>query len=256
MKNFIFATALTLALSLHATKPLTVGHRGSLYGLENSVESFTTGAKMGFDFLETDIRVTKDTVFVCSHDEDLNRLGGGDVKIAESTLEELQAIPLTQDRRGTVYHGNICSMQQYLDICRENGVRPLIELKWGTGVNNNDFSNIPRLIEFIDKNGFRDSCIILTSMKNCLEYIRKNYPDIELQFLTGQYWPNHFDWCVDLGLDVDIQKGHFDADTVKKFHDKGLKVNMWTTNVPDEFKEFVSWGCDFITSDQLAGVEE
>lgn len=251
MKTLLATLFVAASCSLFAAQPLKVGHRGSFKGLENSVESFTNGAKAGYDYLETDIRVTKDTVFVCSHDEDLQRLGGVDMKIAESTLEELMAVPLTQTRFDNQYTGRIATMQEYLDICREYNVRPVIELKWSTGINNNDFGNIPALVAFIEANGMRDKCIILTSMKNCLQYIRENYPDIELQFLTGQYWPNHFDWCVEHGIDVDIQRTFFDADTVKKFHDKGLKVNAWTINNPEESATLADWGCDFITTDRL-----
>ena len=248
-QHFADAMRPTLERCVNMHKPILVGHRGSLYGLENSAESYTNGAKMGFDFLETDFRVTADTLFVCSHDETTERLGGN-LTIAESTLAALQAEPLHQTRAGVEYSGRLCSGQEYIDICKKYGARPLIELKWSTGINSKDCSNIPRLIEFLDKNGVRDQVIILTSMKPCLEYIRENYPDIELQFLTGQYWPNHFDWCVDKRMDVDIQRTHFDAEAVKKFHDNGLKVNVWTVNNDEDYKAHKDMGVDMVTTDK------
>lgn len=250
MKKTFYCIGLALMFSAPIKAQLFVGHRGSLYGVENTKESFENGCKLGYDYLETDLRVTKDGEFVCSHDENTERLGGTLV-IADATLEELKAEPLKQTRGGVYYEGNLCTIKEYLDICKTGGVKPLIELKWSTGINNNDFTNIPKLIDFIDANGVYEDCIILTSMKNCLEYIRENYPDITCQFLTGQYWPNHFDWCVDHGLGPDIQIGYFDEDTVKKFHDKGLKVNMWTVNDPIKFKDFKKMGFDFVTTDKL-----
>lgn len=252
---FTIAIAMSMAVSGWAELPILVGHRGSSYGVENSVESFANGAKRGYLYLETDFKVTKDLKLVCTHDDDISRLSGGTstLTIAGSTLDELQAVPLTQTRLGTTYTGRLCSAQEYLDVCKEYNVRPLIELKWATGINSNDQSNIPMLIKLIEDNGFRDKCIILTSMKPCLEYIRTNYPDIELQFLTGQYWANHFDWCVQWKIDVDIQAGYFDKATVQKYHDAGLKVNMWTTNDNAGYKQYGNWGCDFITTDNLDG---
>ena len=231
-------------------KPMFVGHRGSGQGLENSVESFTIGAKRGYQYLETDWKLTKDKQFVCSHDDDTKRLGGT-LTLAGSTLAELQAETLIQTRSGVKYTGRLCSAKEYLDVCREYNVIPVIELKWTTGINSNDQSNIPMLIKFIEDNGFRNKCVILTSMKPCLEYIRKNYPDIELQFLTGQYWANHFDWCVEHGIDVDIQTGYFDKNTIDKFHDAGLDVNIWTANSNTDYKKYGDWGVDFITTDHL-----
>lgn len=250
-KLFTLMLAAVTAAAAFAQRPLLVGHRGSNVGVENSVQSFTEGAKRGYEFLETDFKVTKDGQLVCSHDDDTSRLGDKTVSIAGGTLAEIQAVTLTQTRDGVKYTGRVCSAQEYLDVCKEYNVRPLIELKWATGINNNDCSNIPMLIKFIESNGFRDKCIILTSMKPCLEYIRKNYPDIELQFLTGQYWASHFDWCVTLGIDVDIQSGYFDKTTVQKYHDEGLKVNMWTTNTNEGYSQYGNWGCDFITTDKL-----
>ncbi len=250
IKRIALTLAMALAVLSVSAKPKFVGHRGSLYGLENSVESFTNGAKMGYQYLETDFKVTKDLQFVCTHDDDLTRLGGT-LSIASSTLEQLQAEPLSQTRSGVTYTGRLCSAKEYLDVCRQYNVLPLIELKWATGINSNDCSNIPLLIKFIEEQGFRNKCIILTSMKPCLEYIRKNYPDITLQFLTGQYWANHFDWCVAQGIDVDIQAGYFDKATVEKFHEAGLKVNMWTLNSDADYVKYGNWGCDFVTTDYL-----
>ena len=169
--------------------------------------------------------------------------------IATSTLAELQAEELHQRRNGVDYTGRLCSMQEYLQICKEGGVGAVVELKWTAGVNSNDQSNIPLLIQEIEQAGMRDKVIILTSMKPCLEYIRKNYPDITLQFLTGEYWANHFDWCVEHGIDVDIQAGYFDKAAVTRYHTKGLKVNMWTTNSEDGYISYGNMGCDFITTD-------
>lgn len=251
---FTFAVAALAVAPVFAARPLLVGHRGSLYGLENSVESFTNGALRGYDYLETDFKVTADKQFVCTHDDDLSRLGGDAAKtIAGTSLADLQAMPLSQTRSGVQYTGRLCSGQEYLDVCKQYNVKPLIELKWATGINNNDCSNIPLLVKFLEDNGFRNKCIILTSMKPCLEYIRTNYPDIELQFLTGQYWSSHFDWCVQQKIDVDIQTGYFDANTVKKYHDAGLKVNMWTENTPAGYQRYGNMGCDFITTDYLDG---
>lgn len=250
MKHIALILAVATAMFVQASKPIMVGHRGSLYGVENTVESFRNGADLGYEYLETDFRVTADSVLVCSHDEHLKRLSGDSIVVAEATLAELQGLPLRQTRGGVEYTGRLASAQEYLDVCREKGVRPLIELKWSTGINSKDCSNIPMLIDFIEKNGFRDKCIILTSMKPCLEYIRKHYPDVTLQFLTGQYWPNHFDWCLEHRMDVDIQRTYFTAEDVRKFHDAGLKVNVWTVNTPEDIATYTEAGCDFLTTDK------
>lgn len=252
MKKLFINLLFFLAALCAGAQPVLVGHRGSGYGLENSEESFRKGIELGYKYLETDVKFTKDNVLVCSHDDDTRRLGGTK-DLATSTLDELQSETLSQTRSGVNYTGRLCSMKEYLQICKEGNVGPLIELKWTGGINSNDQSKIPLLIAAIEAEGMRDKCIILTSMKPCLEYIRTNYPDIKLQFLTGQYWENHFDWCVQWNIDVDIQAGYFDKSTVTRYHDKGLKVNMWTTNDEAGYKSYGNMGCDYITTDRLDG---
>ena len=80
---------LAMALGVYA-QPLLVGHRGSGFGLENSEESFRKGIELGYHYLETDVKLTKDLKFVCTHDDNTTRLGGT-LDIATSTLAELQA---------------------------------------------------------------------------------------------------------------------------------------------------------------------
>lgn len=244
----IFSMAF-VAIMLNA-QPLLVGHRGSYWGVENTSEAFTNGAEKGYHYLECDVKVAGDGTLVLSHDDTTERLGGSRT-IASSTIAQLKAETYTQTRGGVTYTGTICTLAEYLDICKEYKVLPVIELKWATGINSNDCSGIPALIKVIEEKGFRNTCVILTSMKPCLEYINENYPDISLQFLTGQYWANHFDWCVERGIDVDIQVGYFDKSTVQKFHDAGLKVNIWTANTNTHYATYGNYGCDFITTDYL-----
>ncbi len=261
MKNIFLAALLLLSsLPLLALNPgdtipapLLVGHRGSSYGVENTEQAFREGAKLGYQYVETDIKVTKDTKFVLCHNDDLSTFGHSSLTIAGSTLEQLQAVTLTQTRSGVKYTGKLMELGEMLDLCTEIGVLPVIELKWGTGVNSNDQSNMPALVQVIKDKGYYDKAIILTSMKPCLEWLKTNHPTMELQFLTGEYWANHFDWCVEKGIDVDIQASYFDAETVAKYHEKGLKVNMWTTNTAAGYTEYTLMGCDFITTDNLDG---
>lgn len=248
----IIITVLAFALCMSAKKPMLVGHRGSYWGLENSAEAFINGAKEGYAYLETDIKVTKDGKHVCCHNDDLITWGGT-LTIANSTLAALQAETLTQSRGGVIYTGHLCTLEEYLDICKEYNVKPLIELKWATGINSNDCSGIPNLIKVIESKGFRNSCIILTSMKPCLQYIRTNYPDIKLQFLCySASFESSFEWCIAWGIDIDSAVGpEITDDLVKKYQNAGLEVNVWTVNDNSSYTKYGNFGCDYITTDYL-----
>jgi len=245
-----------LFLSVYVnSQPIMVGHRGSYWGVENTEEAFIKGAQEGYKGLECDVRVTADGEYIISHDVDLSRLGHSSVSVETSTLEDLKKLTLTQTRGGVTYTGTICTVEEYLDICVEYNCFPVIELKWTTGIHwnasgNNNYTNIPGLVELVQKKGLADKAVFLTSMKGCLEYIRENYPDMQLQYLTREDWADHFDWCVENRIDVDIQVGSYiNEETIERFHKENLKVNVWTVNTVSDYKLYRSYGCDMITTD-------
>lgn len=243
--------ALCCLCSAWAWKPTFIGHRGSYRGVMNTVESYTNGVDYyGYQGLECDVRVTLDGQYVISHDETTNAVGGS-LTVASATLAQLQAENYTQTRGGVTYTGKICTVAEYLDICKNKNVIPVIELKWTTGINNNDMSKFPGLASLIEEKGLTDKAVILTSMRNSLEYVRTNYPALKCQFLCNSNWETHFDWIVKWGLTPSIEAGCFDKYTVKKFHDKGLEVAMWTVNSLANYKQYGQMGVAMMTCDYL-----
>ena len=242
---------LVLAADAWAWKPLFVGHRGCNIGVENSAEAYRNGVDVyGYDGLECDVRVTKDGFYVISHDETTNRLGGN-LTVADARLAELQAEVYTQTRGGVTYTGHICTVDEYLAICVEKGVFPVIELKWTTGINNNDMSNFDGLAHLVIDRGLTDKVIFLTSMKKSQEYIAEHYPQFTRQWLCNANWEGNEEWCFQYGLHPSISIGNFDAATVKKFHGMGLNVAMWTVDSKANYLKYGNMGVYMMTCNSL-----
>ena len=109
-----------------------VGHRGSLgVSVENTKNAFLEGVRRKVYALECDIHVTKDGEFVIIHDDTLERLNKDHTKkIWEYTLDELKNIELYQEFNGQSFSANICSLEEYLQICSENNINSIIEIKY------------------------------------------------------------------------------------------------------------------------------
>ncbi len=250
-KLALLLVSAAIALQASAWKPLFVGHRGCIKGVENTVEAYRNGVDVyNYDGLECDVRVTSDGQYVISHDEATTRLGGT-LTVASATLEDLKAETLTQTRSGVTYTGTICTVSEYLDICVEKNVFPVIELKWTTGINNNDMTNFPGLVALVTEKGLADKAIFLTSMRSSLEYIRTNYPALKCQFLCNSNWETYFDWIVQWNLTPSIEIGCYDIYTVKKFHDAGLEVAMWTVDSQANYKTYGAMGTAMMTCNSL-----
>lgn len=252
MKKILLALLfLSVAYQSYAWKPIMAGHRGGGTGVENTAECFRNGVDVyGYNGLECDVRVTLDGKYVISHDETTNRLGGN-LTVASATLADLKAETYAQTRNGVNYTGTICTMEEYLDICKEKNVFPLIELKYATGINTSSMTNFPGLLKLIEDKGLRDKVVFLTSMQYSLEYIRTNYPDIKCQYLISTPTDERFNWCVKWNVNPSYQAGVFDQSLLVKLHKAGLSAAVWTVDNETNYLKYSNMGVYMVTSNTL-----
>lgn len=72
-----------------------ISHRGAAgLELENTLASISAGRTSGVDGIEIDVRLSKDGVFVLSHDASLRRVGNTNLVISQTPAATLQAVTL------------------------------------------------------------------------------------------------------------------------------------------------------------------
>ena len=252
MKKIIFALCLLGTITSCTKQPTMIGHRGSLLGVENTEEAFINGAThFGYQGLECDVKTTLDGQCVCWHDNNLKRGGWEEVVIAETTLDSLLTYTLTQTRKEQTYTATICTVDRYLEICKEHQVFPVVELKWATGINNNDMSLFPSLYALIEKHGLVEEAVILTSMRQSLEYIRTNYPQLQCQYLRQTVKDEDVQWCYDWKANISIQHANITKELVHTC-DSLFTVQAATCTPNDSiYNRLVDCGCAFVTTDYL-----
>ena len=75
--------------------PRVLAHRGlAVEAPENTLLAFVQALAVGVAYLETDVRASADGVAMLSHDDDLSRLTGRDVRVGQLTAAELARIDL------------------------------------------------------------------------------------------------------------------------------------------------------------------
>ena len=239
-----------------AWKPIMIGHRGCRQGVENTEEAFLNAVKnYGFQALECDVKVTSDNKYVCWHDDIITKCSPN-CTIYTNTLATIQSKTLTQTRNSVTYTGKICTVDRYLEICRDYNVIPIIELKWASGINNNDMSNFAGLYALIEKYGLVDKAVILTSMKNSILHVRQNYPRLRCQYLVNYLSSDNISWCKTNGCDISScyyynSSNYVTQSLVTQAKNAGLRVSLWTVNSASDYKTYASYGANFVTSDDL-----
>lgn len=247
-------------------KVIYVGHRGGkMYGaVENTKEAFLSGVKAGCKALECDVRFTKDGKMIIFHDPDVKRLteisnNPVDTNVNNVTFDELKNIELVQETLSGIGRGYICTFEEYLTICKENDVTPVIELKWTNGMyasnedeNNKDFSNVSKVIDMVKSYGLYEKSIFITFMKYLTLHLRNLYPDMKLQQLSNMPVDEFLDEFARLNIDLDILHTLCTKELVDECHKRGIKVNIWTMNDRSLLDKYIEMGVDYITSDYLA----
>ena len=252
MKKSLLLLCFVCTLSqAYAWKPLFAGHRGSYRGVENTEEAMMNGINhYGYTGLEIDVKTTSDGEYVCWHDDDLSRVGHN-VTIPYTKFADIKDLTLTQTRGGVQYTAKILTVDRYLEICKENNVFPIIELKWAVGINSNDMSRFPGLYKLIEKHGLVEEARILTSMQPSLEYVRTNYPKLQCQYLCYEVTQARYEWCKKWGINPSVQTGGLTKAMARKCHEAGMEVVCWTVNSLADYQKHGELGCTTMTCDYL-----
>lgn len=242
---------LCIVTQAFAWKPQFAGHRGSYRGVENTEEAMMNGINhYGYTGLEIDVKTTSDGEYVCWHDDDLSRVGHN-VTIPYTKFADMKDLTLTQTRGGVTYTAKILTVDRYLEICKENNVFPIIELKWAVGINSNDMSRFPGLYKLIEKHGLVEEARILTSMQPSLEYVRTNYPKLQCQYLCYEVTQARYEWCKKWGINPSVQTGGLTKAMARKCHEAGMEVACWTVNSSSDYVKHGEMGCTTMTCDYL-----
>nr|WP_249208031.1 glycerophosphodiester phosphodiesterase [Levilactobacillus brevis] len=115
---------------LAMTKPLTIAHRGvdNGNGVQNTIPAMVKTSKERPDYVEMDIRMTKDHHFVVMHDGNLKSLAGLNRSVASMTLRQLTKVTVTENG----YQAKIPSFNHYLNTAIKHHQKLLIEIKTGS----------------------------------------------------------------------------------------------------------------------------
>lgn len=241
-----------------------IGHAGSYYGIMNTEEAILYAAQvLKYQAIEVDLKQTKDGVFILCHDDNF-----GDYTLSAYTWDQLKDVEVTSSRnagypsqngsvKNSPYTAKLCTLERYLEICKQYNCKAVIELKYSNGISNDNQSRMKDLMNEIEKAGMRDNVILLGSQYNSLIWTRKNgYSDIECQYLVSSCESDtYLQRCIDNDLDISINvTGNYSnsEEWLAKYKEAGLKISTYTYTQYvnyDVVQEWIDKGVDYVTCD-------
>jgi glycerophosphoryl diester phosphodiesterase len=124
--------------------PIALSHRGfSRDGLENTLEAMEAARDLGFQYLEIDVRSSRDGVVMVFHDERLERITNGTGRLADYSFAELDSARVHGSAR-------IPTLAEVLE--RWPDMRLNIDLK--------DDASVQPFVEVIEKHGAHDRVLV------------------------------------------------------------------------------------------------
>ena len=222
-------------------KPLAIAHRGyhQKY-FENTKEAFIEASKMDFYGIETDVHQTKDGRWVTHHNDDIIS-GGKHYFIKDLTYEQIMTMHLDNNQKHE--NATVCPLENYLNICKASGKRPIVEIK-----NSPKWKQLKRLAKDIDRYIGLENVTFIGFYPWPLAKLRLSFgKKVTLQHLIEEHTELlGFARLFKMGLDI---KDEVLTDKmVRKFHRKKLPVNCWTVDDVNMLRRLEEMGVDFITS--------
>lgn len=218
--------------------------------MENTIAGYLAAGNRTYWGIETDVRVTKDKQIIAIHNHTLKKVSGVDMVVAESTLEELQKVPLYNKKEGTFRSDlRVPTLAEYISICKQYEKVAVLELKGPMG--SDDIANI---IGQFKEQDYLDQVIIISFEWDNLVEVRKIEPELPVQFLTGEdekFSDELVNKVAENRFDMDINIWSISKEVVDKLHAKGIKINCWTVDGKADAEKMAEWGVDYITTNIL-----
>lgn len=222
-----------------------MSHRGdSEEAPENTLPAVELAIEKRADYVEVDVRETKDGQIVVMHDGSVLRTTGVNKNISDMTYDEIQKLDagakFSREYAGT----RVPLLSEVLEACKSR-INVNIEVK----VTSKDSPYFIRnIISLIEEMSMEEQCIFQSSNYDCLKEI-KSY-NIELR--TGLIVPAGFgDYFQDRNVDFfSVSSAYLQTDKVDKAHENGKRLYAWTVNSYAELMRMKSLGVDGIITDR------
>ena len=104
-----------------------IAHAGGVYGPPNSIQSISHSFAIGTDAVEVDIRITKDSVVILSHDDDIALCSNGSGQVKNLAYNDLCTFYL-RNVDGSISSGKYPQLADVLDLVGKDGFL-ILEIK-------------------------------------------------------------------------------------------------------------------------------
>lgn len=231
---------------------ITIAHRGaSADRPENTLAAFDAALEQGADWIETDLRLTRDGVIVLLHDAELERIGGHGL-VGDTDWSDLQRLDAGGGER-------VPSLETALDHVGQAA-------GWNLEIKTGPSGRYPALeaesLRAVGARGLADAVVWSSFDNGVLETLHRLEPHARLGVLVSSRWGG-------LGVASGLRRAtalgavslHPPVATatsrrVARAHGVGVAVYPYTTDDPAEWQRLLAAGVDGIFTNRPGAFRE
>ena len=240
------------AFHLEYLSPMEVtAHRGaSAQCPENTMPAFELAAEQGADWIELDVRQTRDGVLVVLHDESLLRTTGDPRMVWELDYAELAQLDagswFSPEFAGTP----IPRLDEVLAFAADAGVRLNIELK-PTG---NEQALAEAAAAQVLEAGMEELCVMASPSYAVLEAVRTAAPELQTLYVLPVAFGNLL--RLEAADAFSVRDVNVTSNLVSRLHNGQRTIWAWTVNSRSTVDKMYRLGVDNVITDNVPMARE
>ena len=213
-----------------------IAHRGaSFFEPENTLRAIERAVKMGADFVEVDVRKSKDNRLVIMHDPDVNRTTDGNGFVKDYTIQELKKLDAG--------NGETIPTLDEVITCVKDRVWLVIEIK--------EPGTEGKILEKVNENELENTILTSFYHKSVKNAVKMN-PSINAGIIFACQPVDVMQMVSNARANIIFPSyKYLDEDMIKQAHRNGISVYPWTIDNPEIFERFVEMGVDGIVTNKL-----
>ncbi|NHJ21702.1 MAG: glycerophosphodiester phosphodiesterase [Candidatus Lokiarchaeota archaeon] len=227
-----------------------VAHRGASDQVpENTLRAFEKAIELGADYIEFDVRKTKDNELIIIHDPLTLRTTKYLGFVNKMTLEKIKTLKIKINQE-------IPTLRELIELSG-NKIRLLCEVK---------VRGIAKLLlKILEEMSVTKSTLIISFKHDVLHRIQKLNNDIQVGYLE----PRGLGWLFEplftkqiikkaklhkINL-INIQKWYLKKSMVERAHQNGIRVFTWTINSERQLKQALNKGVDGVLTNNINKIQ-
>lgn len=221
-------------------------HRGaSTYYPENTMSSFIAAKQLGADWIELDLRQTKDGKVIVMHDSNFERTTGINKNTWELSLEEVSKLDAGYIFNPKFEGEKVLTLEETIEFAKKYGIKLNLELK--KTKYDKDFEKT--IIDIINEFDFKKDCIITSQSYEDLLNTKSYDKSIQTAYVMSIAYGDISN--LDAADNFSIEASSITKSLVSSIHKSGKQVFAWTVNTKEGITKMIDLNVDNIITDDI-----